>query len=159
MRTGVVSIGLKKSIMTTLWRVQQAQMVISIIFWSLTLTGIFYPYIRARSLNDLIGPERVFLGMALIFLAVVALVLAFGYMYDRLKFWREQITVAQERNPFSYGARVTPIQVILWKALLNPHDQEAYHDAMQLLDHNLKDPNASEAYSQIIAEIGGLNES
>jgi hypothetical protein len=149
----------KKSIMTVLWRVQQAQMVISIIFWSLTLTGIFYPYIRVRALNDLIGPERVFLGMALIFLGVVAMVLAFGYLYDRLKFWREQITVAQERNPFSYGARVTPIQVILWTALLNPHDEEAYHDAMQLLDHNLRDQKASEAYSQIIAEIGGLNES
>jgi len=119
---GVVSISLKKSIMTTLWRVQQAQMVISIIFWSLTLTGIFYPYIRAKALNNVIGPERVFLGMALIFLSVVALVLAFGYMYDRLKFWREQITVAQERNPFSYGARVTPIQIILWTALLNPQD-------------------------------------
>jgi hypothetical protein len=145
--------------MTTLWRVQQAQMVISIIFWSLTLTGIFYPYIRTRVLNDVIGPERVFLGMALIFLGVVALVLAFGYLYDRFRFWREQITVAQERNPFSYGARVTPIQVILWTALLNPQDEEAYHDAMQLLEHNMKDPKASEAYSQIIAEIGGLNES
>ena len=159
MRTEVFSIGLKKSIMTTLWRVQQAQMVISIIFWSLTLTGIFYPYIRARALNDLIGPERVFLGMASIFLVVVALVVAFGYLYDRMKFWREQITVAQERNPFSYGGKVTPVQVILWKALLNPQDEEAYHDAMRLLNHNLEDPKASEAYSQIISQIGGLNES
>lgn len=151
--------GLKKSIMTTLWRVQQAQMVISIIFWSLTLTGIFYPYIRVRALNDLIGPESVFLGMALIFLGVVSLVLAFGYLYDRLKFWIPQITVAQERNPYSYGGKVTPVQVILWKALLNPQDEEAYHDAMRLLDHNLKDPKASEAYHQIIAQNGGLNES
>ena len=145
--------------MTTLWRVQQAQMVISIIFWSLTLTGIFYPYIRARALNDLIGPERVFLGMALIFLVVVALVLAFGYLYDQLKLWREQITVAQERNPFSYGGKVTPVQNILMRALLNPQDEEAYHDAMQLLDHNLEDSKASEAYHQIIAQNGGLNES
>ena len=156
---GVVNIGLKKSVMTTLWRVQQAQMVISLTFWALTLTGIFYPYIRAKALNDLIGPERVFLGMALIFLTVVALVLIFGYVYDKLKMWQEQITVAQERNPYSYGAKVAPNQGILWTALLNPHDEEAYHDAMRLLNHNMKDEKAYEAYNQIIAEIGGLNES
>lgn len=142
-----------------LWRVQQAQMIISIVFWSLTLTGIFYPYIRVRLLNNWIGPENVFLGMSMIFLAVISIVLVFGYLYDRLKFWREQITVAQERNPFSYGGKVTPVQVILWMALLNPDDQEAHHDAMQLLEHNLKDEKASEAHSQIIAQIGGLNES
>ena len=100
-------------------------MVISIIFWSLTLTGIFYPYIRARILNDLIGANNVFLGMALIFFIVISIVLAFGYLYDKLKFWKEQITVAQERNPFSYGSKITPIQYILFYAVLNPNDDEA----------------------------------
>lgn len=158
MRMGVINISLKKSIMITLWRVQQAQMLISIIFWSLTLTGIFYPYIRTRVLNDLIGPERVFLGMAIIFMVVVALVLAFGYLYDRLKFWREQITVAQERNPFSYGGKVTPVQIILWRALLNPDDQQARHEARLLLEKNLKDQKASQAHDQIIADIRKMDE-
>ena len=145
--------------MIMLWRVQQAQMIISIVFWSLTLTGIFYPYIRARILNDWIGSENVFLGMALIFSVVIFIVIIFGYLYDRLAFWREQITVAQERNPFSYGSRVTPVQFVLFNAILNPDDEDAQRKARALLTHQLKDPKFKMTVQDIDSEIGGDNES
>lgn len=144
---------IKKSIMITLWRVQQAQMFISIVFWSLTLTGIFYPYIRTRLLNSVIGPENVLLGMSVIFISVIGSVLAFGYVYDRLKFWKEQMTVAQERNPYTYGPKVTPIQTILFHAVLNPDDQRAQDLASKLLDRQISDPNFTTALRNIIKEI------
>lgn len=137
------------SIMTVLWRVQQAQMVISIVFWSLTLTGIFYPYIRDRFLNDLLGPENVLLGMMMIFLMVVSSIILFGLFYDRLKFWREHNIVAQERNPFSYGGRIAPTQLIMWNAILNPNDKEAQADANLLLAYNLTDPKVRDSYLEI----------
>ena len=153
MRTGWVDIGLKKSIMTTLWRVQQAQMVISIVFWSLTLTGIFYPYIRARVLNDLVGPEYVFLGMALIFIFVVAMIVTFGYVYDRMKFWKEQVTVNLERNPFQYGTKLTPIQITLFKALLSDDEYEKER-AIRLIEDNEQDPQVSRIMKEIDDKYG-----
>jgi hypothetical protein len=140
--------GMKKTIMTMLWRVQQAQMMISILFWSLTLTGIFYPYIRVRILNDLVGPSHVFLGMAMIFLFVVGLIVLFGYLYDRLKFWKEQVMVAQERNPFSYGTKMTPIQITLFKAILSGDGPERER-AIRLIEDNERDPQVSRIMDEI----------
>ena len=144
---------IKKSIMTTLWRVQQAQMFISIIFWSLTLSGIFYPYISARFLNEIVGNENVFIGMSLIFLTVIILVISFGYAYDKLKIWKEQMTVAQERNPYTYGSKVTPIQALLFYAVLNPDNERAQHLASKLLDSQMSDPNFKSALRNIIIEV------
>lgn len=149
----VIKMELKKKIMTVLWRVQQAQMVISIVFWSLTLTGIFYPYIRARVLNDLVGPERVGLGMILIFLSVLGLIVLFGYTYDRMKFWKEQVTVAQERNPFSFGTRLSPIQITLFKAIISD-DQYEKERAIRLIEANEKDPKVSEIMKEIDEQYG-----
>lgn len=154
---------LRKRVMTTLWRVQQAQMIISIVFWSLTLTGIFYPYIRARFLNDLIGPKYVFVGMGMIFCFVIVSVLVFGWVFDRMKFWKEQAIVLQERNPYSHGGLVWPTHIILWEGLLSD-DPSARKRARDLLLHNLADPKILDAYTGIINELedsqsGGLNES
>lgn len=143
---------LKKRVMTTLWRVQQAQMVISIVFWSLTLTGVFYPYVRARWLNDLLGPERVAVGMTIMFCAVVALIVAFGLAYDRLKFWREQTLVVQERNPFAYGTRLMPTQAILWEAAIT-RDPAARFYATSLIEYNMRDPAFKEAYDEILEVV------
>ena len=138
--------------MTTLWRVQQAQAVISIAFWSLTLAGIFYPYIAARWLNDSLGADRVALGMALIVAVVISAILIFGYLYDRLKFWREQMFVVQERNPYTYGARVPPNHIILWEAAIT-REPEAVELAHSLLLKALDDPAILEAYTRIIEEV------
>jgi hypothetical protein len=151
--SGGYTVALKKSIMTILWRVQQAQMVISIVFWSLTLTGIFYPYISERVLDDLVGPENVALGMFLIFLVVVGLIILFGYAYDRLKFWKEQVTVIQERNPFSFGTRLTPIQITLFKAAISD-DPVVKARALNLMEQNEKDPEVARILKEIDEEYG-----
>ncbi len=91
----------KKVVMKYFWRVQQAQMIISMVFWSLTITGIFYPYVREKFNNFGIGQENVFLGMMVMFAIVIAAIILFGIIYDRLKFWKEQQLVIVERNPYA----------------------------------------------------------
>lgn len=144
---------LKKKIMTVLWRVQQAQMVISIVFWSLTLTGIFYPYIRARFLNDLMGPENVGLGMIVIFLGVFGTILLFGYVYDRMKFWMEQWTVQAERNPYAFGQKVNPVQIVLWKALLSD-EPGVRARAIKMIEWNERDPEVARILKEIDDKFG-----
>lgn len=144
---------IKKRVMTALWRVQQAQMIISIVFWSLTLTGVFYPYVRERFFNSILGPERVAIGMLIMFLGVITCIVLFGLMYDRLKFWREQTMVVQERNPFAYGPRMMPNHIILWWALLNPDNETAQEEAHDLIMHNLKQPEVWSAYIDIMREV------
>ena len=144
---------IKKKIMTVLWRVQQAQMVIAIVFWSLTLTGIFYPYIRMKILDDLVGPSYVFLGMAMIFIFVVSMIVIFGYVYDRMKFWKEQVTVNLERNPYQYGTKLTPIQITLFKALLT-RDEYELERAIRLIEMNEQDPQVSRIMKEIDEKYG-----
>lgn len=102
---------MKKKVMKTFWRVQQAQMVISVAFWSLTLTGIFYPYFREKFNNWGLGQENVFVGMAILFSLVVVAIIFFGYMYDKFKFWKEQQLVIVERNPYT-SWKLNPIQTM-----------------------------------------------
>ena len=144
---------IKKKVMTGLWRVQQAQMVISIIFWSLTLTGVFYPYIRVKWFDDVLGPERVLEGMVLMFLLVVSLIVLFGLVYDKLKFWKEANIVIQERNPYTYGPKMWPQNIVLWDALLNPDDEEAREVAMNMMANSLKDPEVMQGVQDIKREV------
>jgi len=91
----------KKTAMMYLWRVQQSQAVISIVFWGLTITGIFYPYFKAKFHNFGLPDSWTFGGMLVIFMLVMLGVVAFGVLYDKLKFWKEQTIVVAERNPYA----------------------------------------------------------
>ena len=97
--------------MKNFWRVQQAQAVISIVFWSLTLTGIFYPYFRDKFNNWGLGQENVFIGMTVLFLLVVAGIMLFGFLYDKFAFWKEQQFVMVERNPYT-SWKLNPVQTM-----------------------------------------------
>lgn len=101
----------KKVLMKNFWRVQQAQMVISVAFWSLTLTGIFYPYFRVKFDNWGLGQDQVFLGMGMLFLVVLLCIMLFGYFYDKFKFWKEQQMVIVERNPYT-SWKLNPVQTM-----------------------------------------------
>jgi len=49
------------------------------------------------------------------FLIVMAIVVAFGVIYDKLKFWKESTTVIVERNPYS-SWKLLPIH-LFWMDL------------------------------------------
>ena len=88
------------SFMKFVWRQQQVQAVASIFFWTISLTGIFYPYFEDDIHSNLgLG---VLTGMVFFFLFLMISILLFGIVYDKwLKLWRFQSIVAQMRNPYS----------------------------------------------------------
>jgi len=81
----VVMAQIRKGLMTYIWRIQQSQMLISIIFWSLTLTGVFYQYI-APLFDSILGipQENVLVGMFLLLFMVLFCVVLVGFVYDRV---------------------------------------------------------------------------
>ena len=110
---------LKKHFMIQVWRIQQSQMIISIVFWALTLTGIFYPYVDWR-LKIAFGIGTATEGMILLFLLVITAILSFGFMYDRIfRLWKQQHTVAQERNPYARD-KMTPKEILYWSLFYVP---------------------------------------
>ena len=145
---------LKKALMRTLWRVQQSQLVISIVFWSLTLTGIFYDKVATRFDNFGLGTSNVLGGMAVLFVLVLSSVLLMGIAYDRFRFWNEQVTVTQERNPYTYGGKVAPNHLILWRALIEPTEENRAL-ALALLGSNLSDPSIRAHYLQLVKQLEG----
>jgi hypothetical protein len=107
---------IKKTLMTYIWRIQQSQMIISIVFWSLTLTGVFYQYF-APLFDVYLGvpQENVFLGMLLLLFIVLTSVIVIGFAYDRVfKLWQESSVVSVERNPYS-RLLMMPKEILLWK--------------------------------------------
>ena len=102
----------RKFVMKSLWRIQQSQMVISIVFWSLTLTGIFYDRVAEKFNNFGLPKSNVFGGVAIMFMTVVILILLFGYLYDKFRFWDEQFIVMIERNPYASKGRMHPNQIV-----------------------------------------------
>lgn len=87
--------------MKQLWRVQQSQMVISIIFWSLMLTGVFYQYAKWY-LEKHLGVTGLLTGMAVLFTIVVCAILFFGFLYDVIfALWKEQNVILAERNVYA----------------------------------------------------------
>lgn len=96
---------MKKYLMKQLWRIQQSQAIISIIFWSLTLTGIFYPYVHTY-IEEIFGFAGfkiggLIIGLAILFVFVFVVILFIGFLFDMLKFWKEQQIVIVERNPYT----------------------------------------------------------
>ena len=94
----------RKWAMRQYWRLQQSQAIISMVFWSATLTLLIWPYVKWRFENET-GPFDIpltYVGLVSIFLGVVLTVLTIGFVYDRfLGLWKEWRTVDTERNPFA----------------------------------------------------------
>jgi len=107
---------IKKAFMTYLWRVQQSQAIISIVFWSLTISGIFYQYVAPLFQRwGLVSSKDVALGLSLLFLLTLSIMLAAGFLYDNvLQLWKEQVEVTRERNPYANG-KLLPKELNLYR--------------------------------------------
>lgn len=146
---------IKKGLMTFIWRIQQSQMLISILFWSLTLTGIFYQYF-APLFDQYFGvsQEDVFVGMLLLLLMVLIGVALLGFAYDRVfRLWQESSVVNVERNPYSRFL-LMPKEILLWKrcqlrilkevAKDDPETQRDIQFMEKWMDKLLEDPKVKE---------------
>lgn len=122
--------GAKKLLMVYLWRVQQSQAIIGIIFWSLTLTGVFYGYAKYY-IERYFGVSGVISGLVVLFAITLISIIFVGYVFDKLKFWKEQSIVLTERNPYStYKLCAKEISTVkkIWLPILkslSKNDEEA----------------------------------
>lgn len=95
----------KKFFMKHLWRFQQSQAFVSILLWSLALSGIFYErsgwYFEQYFGLSANPDEQVITKMAILMAMVIMMVVFFGFMYDTIfRLWEQQNIVGMERNVF-----------------------------------------------------------
>lgn len=141
--------------MKALWRAQQSQMIISIVFWSLTLTGIFYDKVAEKFDNFGLPRSNVFGGMAVMSTVVVIIILTFGYFFDRFQFWKEQFVVQIERNPYTSKGRMQPNFIIYWSAVVEllPEDSKKKEDLEALIEFNMNIPEVREEVENILSSV------
>jgi hypothetical protein len=96
-------------------------MIVAPIFWSLTLSGIFYEYVSPVFVRlGLIESSQVALGLLILIICIFLLVLFIGYVYDKvLKMWAEQKIVAVERNIYAH-TRQNAKEIVHWQYYLIP---------------------------------------
>jgi len=95
---------MKKWLMRQYWRIQQSQAIISLGFWTATLTLLVWPYVSWRFNADetMLSIPMTYFGLIGIATTVLTTVLLVGFSYDvTFGLWRDHITVNQERNPFT----------------------------------------------------------
>jgi hypothetical protein len=112
---GKLRAGLRKRAMTYLWRAQQSGAIISIsLLGTLTAASLYNDYLRQRFHNyaPLLDENNVLGGVLLTMAMIFAAIFLVGFLFDRLKFWKEQNIVAIERNP--YGSYKLTAKEIYW---------------------------------------------
>ena len=95
---------MKKWLMRQYWRIQQSQAIISLGFWTATITLLVWPYVswRLDANETILSIPLTYYGLLLIAASVLLIVLLVGFSYDvTFGLWRDHITVNQERNPFT----------------------------------------------------------
>ena len=115
---------MEKLIMRQYWRIQQSQAVVSMAFWTTTLTLIIWPYVKWRfddncngSLcfsDEILGISSTYFGLMIIGIIVLLTVFLIGYVYDvGFGLWKEHLTISTERNPFVLYLISPPTGLIL----------------------------------------------
>ena len=123
---------MKKWFMRQYWRIQQSQTLISMGFWTTTLTLLIWPYVRWRPVfsGTFLGISTTYWGLFGIGASVLLTVLLIGRVYDAtLGLWREHLTVVQERNPFTTYKLNPPFGILLAQTnailrRMEPEDEE-----------------------------------
>ena len=138
--------------MRYMWRIQQSQIIISIFFWALTITGIFYDKVAEKLHNFGLSSSNIFGGITIMFVIVIIIIVIMGVLFDHFKFWKEQSIVNAERSPFNLG-KFTPKEIIVWLAMVDP-TPEHKRILKQLIEHNLEeDEIIRKAYEQILEDM------
>ena len=130
---------IKKKLMELMWRMQQSQTIIGVLMWSLTLAGIFYPYIRDKFG---LSSSEVLVPMMALFLFILFCVVLIGIIFDKLRFWKEQNIVINERNPYA-TTKFTPKEIHLYGLMVKiaqhlPDKSKELQQELDLMDSWLK---------------------
>ena len=153
--------GVKKAVMTQVWRIQQSQIIISILFWALTLAGVFYvAYVHPWFVDlRVVRGDQVLLGTMILFVIFLVAFLILGFVYDRVfQLWKEQTIVAIERNPYSTD-KLMPKEIVMWRLHIevlravakgNPEAESRVRIMEAWLDRQMKaDPSLAAAVAHI----------
>jgi hypothetical protein len=112
-----LSSGIKKWFMLQLWRIQQVAQLLTVAMLALTLSLTVYDYMQWRE-GTFFGTP--YIGVTLILLTLGSIIWAFAIVWDlRLKMWREQMTVAAEKNPYT-KEKLTPKEILILGTLWLP---------------------------------------
>ena len=112
---------LRKRAMIYLWRAQQSGSIINLaLLGTLTAASLYRLYLKEYFDNYGFPPEQELPGVLITMFLIFASVFTIGFIFDRLKFWKEQSIVGIERNPYgSYKLTAKEIYWIrLWAASL-----------------------------------------
>jgi hypothetical protein len=110
---------MRKRAMVYLWRAQQSGAIISLgLLGTLTAASLYHDFLAEWTNNYGLPQSWVGAGIIITMAIIFAGVFGVGFLFDRLKFWREQNIVAIERNPYgSYKLTAKEVQWIqLWVA-------------------------------------------
>ena len=109
---------MKMRLMTYLWRLQQSQMIVSMILWATLLTITSYEYVGWRLQQTFF--DNIYIGFSMLFLMIFGIILFIGFAFDAiLKLWREQAVVATIRNPYC-KEKLTAKEVVMWRHMFLP---------------------------------------
>ena len=104
---------LRKRAMIYLWRAQQSGSIINIsLLGTLTAASLYRLYLKAYFHNYGFSEEQELPGVLVTMLIIFTAVFGVGFIFDKLKFWKEQNIVGIERNP--YGSYKLTAKEIYW---------------------------------------------
>lgn len=87
--------GVKVFFSKHMWRMRKSSAVINLFFYSLTLAGVYLPYVAA------IIPLPKSILLVILYIVSLAFILILGYLYDVVfRLWKEDNIVDINRNPF-----------------------------------------------------------
>ena len=110
---GKTRTGIRKRAMIYLWRAQQSGSIISIgLLGTLTAASLYKDYLQGWTHNYGLPEAWVAVGILITMGFIFVGVFGVGFIFDRMKFWREQNIVAIERNP--YGSYKLTAKEIHW---------------------------------------------
>jgi hypothetical protein len=104
--------------MTYLWRLQQTQVIVSMLLWAVLLTLTSYQYVGWRLQQTFFN--NIYLGFIFLFLIIFGLIVLVGFAFDSIfKLWKEQNIVSARRNPYA-REKIYTKEIVLWRRLFLP---------------------------------------
>jgi len=109
---------IKKGLILYIWRMQESQTIISVLFYSLSLTGIYFDRISWR-FEDL-GIESTTLITLILTSITFVFILFLGFGYDKLLgLWKHKNVVMMKKNVF-LSTHLTPKERVFFSEMWLP---------------------------------------
>lgn len=138
---------IKKWFMLQVWRIQQVAQIITIVLLALNLSLQLYNFMNWRGGIF----ENAYTGVLLLMFLLAAIIWAFAFIWDmKMRMWREQMTVAIERNPYAkekMSSKEIAIYAFFWLPVLEKlgRDDPKLLEAADILREWMKQASKEDA--------------